>query len=81
MKLWNRHLNCTVVLADAHLADACELFARRFAPDLLGQNLRHNFLLHLITLWDFSLLSGDDVARCMAVLDAAAERCNVATAR
>lgn len=76
MKLWNRHLNSTIVIADAHLADACELFARRFAPNLLEKNLRHNFLLHLITLWDFSLLSVDDVTRCMETLDAAFERCS-----
>lgn len=66
---WNDHIAACPVYADMWMARVCELFARRHSHFLLRHNLRHVFLLHLITLWDHSLLTLDNVETCISIVD------------
>ena len=36
---------------------------------MISRNLRYNFLLHLLNLWDNSLLAAHHISHCMAVVD------------
>ena len=36
---------------------------------MISHNLRYNFLLHLLNLWDNSLLAAHHISHCMAVVD------------
>ena len=66
---WNEHVAACPVFADMYLSFVCELFARRHAPYIVKHKLRYVFLLHLINLWDHSLLSVKHVEACMAIVD------------
>ena len=67
---WNQHVaSCRSVYADIYMSNISELFARRYAPFLLRHQLRYVFLLHLISLWDHSLLAFDDITICMCIVD------------
>mmetsp|Transcript_6046 Transcript_6046/g.20339 ORF Transcript_6046/g.20339 Transcript_6046/m.20339 type:complete len:80 (-) Transcript_6046:81-320(-) len=74
MKLWNRFVGSRSIYANYQVRDEAELFARRFAASIVQRGLRHTFLLHLINLWDFGLMSRYDISRCIAVIDDAVER-------
>lgn len=69
MKLWNAFVFRKPVLADRALPKACLDFATTCATQLLQNNLRHNFLLHLFHLWDNSLLAANHISACLDVLD------------
>lgn len=45
-------------------------FARVHGPLLLLRGLRHTFLLHLTTLWDFAVLDSRSILHAMRILDA-----------
>jgi hypothetical protein len=49
---------------------ACHHFAVRQGPTLHAHGLRYNFLLHLLNLWDNSLLAAAHISSCMAIVDA-----------
>ena len=51
------------------IPDACDQFARRHGDEVVSRNLRYNFLLHLLNLWDNSLLAAHHISHCMAVVD------------
>ncbi|TDH71006.1 hypothetical protein CCR75_004975 [Bremia lactucae] len=79
MKKWNRHVkefnfwaNLFVtnrILADFMVASSCRMFARKYGKWLLDHGLRHNFLLHLLNLWDNSLLNSRAIIDCMLIVD------------
>ena len=71
---WNEHITSCPVYADLWMSNVCELFARRYANYLLQHGLRYVFLLHLITLWDHSLLSFDNVETCIGIVDSVYEQ-------
>jgi hypothetical protein len=66
---WNEHIAASPVYADMWMPHVAQLFARRHAHFLLRHNLRYVFLLHLISLWDHSLLSFDNVETCIKIVD------------
>lgn len=70
MKLWNAFVNSFPLHADTYVRHGALLFARRMAPHIIEKGLRHIFLVHLISLWDFSLLTSEDLITCMTTVDA-----------
>ncbi|KAG7402348.1 Polycomb protein suz12 [Phytophthora boehmeriae] len=71
MKKWNRHVKEFKILADFMVASSCRMFARKHGKWLLDHGLRHNFLLHLLNLWDNSLLNSRAIIDCMLIVDQA----------
>ncbi|RLN49986.1 hypothetical protein BBJ29_002780 [Phytophthora kernoviae] len=69
MKKWNRHVKEFKILADFMVASSCRMFARKHGKWLLDHGLRHNFLLHLLNLWDNSLLNSRAIIDCMLIVD------------
>ncbi|EGZ23744.1 hypothetical protein PHYSODRAFT_324933 [Phytophthora sojae] len=69
MKKWNRHVKEFKILADFMVASSCRKFARDHGKWLLDHGLRHNFLLHLLNLWDNSLLNSRAIIDCMLIVD------------
>ena len=69
MKLWNRWVFRNPIQADRTVPRAVNAFAADLASQLVRQNLRHNLLLHLLHLWDNSLLSAQNITDCMAIVD------------
>ncbi|KAG7391281.1 Polycomb protein suz12 [Phytophthora pseudosyringae] len=69
MKKWNRHVKEFKILADFMVASSCRMFARSHGKWLLDHGLRHNFLLHLLNLWDNSLLNSRAIIDCMLIVD------------
>ncbi|CAI5738659.1 unnamed protein product [Hyaloperonospora brassicae] len=69
MKKWNRHVKEFKILADFMVASSCRMFARKYGKWLSDHGLRHNFLLHLLNLWDNSLLNSRAIIDCMLIVD------------
>ncbi|XP_038068366.1 polycomb protein suz12-A-like [Patiria miniata] len=69
MKLWNLHCMEHNFIADSHIPLACQLFIEKRGRELLGSNLYRNFLLHVINMYDFSLISQSVIVRTMLQLD------------
>ncbi|XP_054763049.2 polycomb protein suz12-B-like [Lytechinus pictus] len=77
MKLWNNHCMKHNFIADSQIPRACSLFIDAHGEDVLRQNLTSNFLLHLINLYDFSLLHPHLVTRFMNQLLRSGQRRDV----
>ena len=69
MMMWHSHLKSFRVYADLYIPYITERFARKHAPDLIRLGLRHNFLLHLITLWDYGVISSEEMENCILYVD------------
>lgn len=69
MKMWNAYVFRHPIRADSLLPDSCLSFAKTHRDQLLKHNLRHNFLLHLLNLWDNSLLDATHIASCLRQVD------------
>ena len=69
MKRWNAHVASSPPWADAYLPLLCEGFVKKYAAEICQEKLRHNALLHFITMWDFGLLLGSEVAEYMGAID------------
>ncbi|XP_061703033.1 polycomb protein suz12-B-like [Syngnathoides biaculeatus] len=72
MKLWNLHVMKHGFIADHQMNEACLLFTELHCAHLIRQNLRRNFLLHLVSMHDFNLVTTRTIDRAMARLQAAA---------
>lgn len=70
MKLWNTHLSACPPYGDRLLPLVCRRFVDQFADVIVRQKLRHNLLLHFVTIWDFGLLLAEEVVEYMQVIDA-----------
>lgn len=71
MFLWNRFVHSNTIFADALLPDALALFAVQRRAELAGSApLRRCFTLHMITLWDYGLLSAADLDRALKLIGA-----------
>lgn len=57
------------ILADFMVATSCRHFAKLHGKWLIAHGLRHNFLLHLLNLWDNSLLNSRAIIDCMLIVD------------
>ena len=70
MFLWNTFIHKRRIFADALLADAAAEFASMHSAQLRGDaELRRCFTLHLINLWESSLLDGGAVNDALLKLE------------
>ncbi|KAM8723360.1 polycomb protein suz12-B-like isoform 1-T1 [Acanthopagrus schlegelii] len=68
MKLWNLHVMKRGFIADNQMNEACLLFAEHNAAHIVKHNLFRNFLLHLISMHDFNLITTQTIDQAMARL-------------
>uniref|UniRef100_A0A4W6DU04 SUZ12 polycomb repressive complex 2 subunit a n=1 Tax=Lates calcarifer TaxID=8187 RepID=A0A4W6DU04_LATCA len=68
MKLWNLHAMKRGFIADNQMNEACLLFAEHHGAHIVKHNLCRNFLLHLISMHDFNLVSTVTIDQAMARL-------------
>ncbi|XP_072224407.1 polycomb protein suz12-B-like [Leuresthes tenuis] len=68
MKLWNLHVMKHGFIADNQMNKACLLFAEHHGPLIVRRRLCRNFLLHLISMHDFNLISTLTIDQAMARL-------------
>ncbi|KAL4647993.1 polycomb protein suz12-B-like isoform X2 [Arapaima gigas] len=68
MKLWNLHVMQHGFIADNQMNQACMLFVEQCGPHIVEKNLSRNFLLHLISMHDFNLVSIATVDKAMVRL-------------
>ncbi|XP_040042121.1 polycomb protein suz12-B isoform X2 [Gasterosteus aculeatus] len=66
MKLWNLHV--MNFIADNQMNQAIMLFAENVGAHIVRRNLCRNFLLHLVSMHDFNLVSTATIDRAMARL-------------
>ena len=69
MKLWNTHIATFQSYGERFLPGVCDVFVKRYGGEIANKNLRHNLLLHLMTLWDFGLLLSEEVELFMNKID------------
>ncbi|XP_054615950.1 polycomb protein suz12-B-like isoform X2 [Dunckerocampus dactyliophorus] len=68
MKLWNLHVMKHGFIADHQMNEACLLFTELHSAHIIKRNLCRNFLLHLISMHDFNLVTTLTIDRAMARL-------------
>ncbi|XP_037619560.1 polycomb protein suz12-B isoform X6 [Sebastes umbrosus] len=68
MKLWNLHVMKYGFIADNQMNQAIMLFAEKTGAHIIRRNLCRNFLLHLVSMHDFNLVSTATIDRAMARL-------------
>lgn len=65
LKLWNLHIMSNYKYKnDSMIRLACLDFVEREGNTILSKNLTKNFVLHLANLYDYGLLSNEDVLEC-----------------
>jgi hypothetical protein len=69
MILWNTFINSFPIYADRYMCVGLEIFAKRFGFYILQHGLRQIFLLHLMTLWDFSLVNFNAIVKSLEIVD------------
>ncbi|PIK50278.1 putative polycomb protein suz12-A [Apostichopus japonicus] len=69
MKMWNMHCMKQNYIADSQIPTCCMKFVAEKGREILSRGLYHNFLLHLVNLYDFSLLHPQLISQIMAQLD------------
>lgn len=72
MKLWNEHVSSYRVIPDRLVPQCCREFSEKYGAALVTRRLRNNYALHLINLYNFGLLTAEDIKTCLRVADAAA---------
>ncbi|CAI5679988.1 unnamed protein product [Oreochromis niloticus] len=68
MKLWNLHVMKHGFIADNQMNQAIMLFVENRGAHIIRRNLCRNFLLHLVSMHDFNLVSTSTIDRAMARL-------------
>jgi len=70
-KLWNRFVrrHRRLTFADYIFPQACQRFARDWGPKVLRLGLRNAFLLHMLAMWEWGLITPQQIAGCMMLLD------------
>ncbi|KAK7112534.1 polycomb protein suz12-like isoform X2 [Littorina saxatilis] len=69
MKMWNLHIMKQDYIADCQIPKACFKFVEEHGVEILEKNLSRNFLIHLVNLFDFSLVRPEVVQRAFAMLE------------
>ena len=72
MKLWNEHVSSYRVIPDRLVPQCCREFSEKYGTAVVTRRLRNNYALHLINLYNFGLLTAEDIKTCLRVADAAA---------
>ncbi|XP_062243108.1 polycomb protein suz12-B isoform X4 [Platichthys flesus] len=68
MKLWNLHVMKHGFIADNQMNQAIKAFVEKRGAHIIRRNLCRNFLLHLVSMHDFNLVSTATIDRAMAQL-------------
>lgn len=68
MKLWNLHMMKNSYIADFQVIEACRSFIDNYSQRLKEKNLERNFLLHLVNLHDFNLITSSQIEEITAKL-------------
>ncbi|XP_053563359.1 polycomb protein SUZ12 [Bombina bombina] len=68
MKLWNLHVMKHGFIADNQMNNACMLFVENFGPTIIKKNLCQNFMLHLVSMHDFNLISVSTIDKAVSKL-------------
>ncbi|KAI8483379.1 Polycomb protein suz12 [Branchiostoma belcheri] len=68
MKMWNLHIMRNGHIADCQVPTACSTFVEEKGVWIVQRNLVRNMLLHLVNLYDFSLISSSVVQQTIARL-------------
>uniref|UniRef100_A0A4W4EJU4 Uncharacterized protein n=1 Tax=Electrophorus electricus TaxID=8005 RepID=A0A4W4EJU4_ELEEL len=68
MKLWNLHVMKHGFIADNQMSQAVMLFVENCGPHITRRNLCRNFLLHLVSMHDFNLVTTATIDRAMVRL-------------
>ncbi|KAG2461173.1 SUZ12 protein, partial [Polypterus senegalus] len=68
MKLWNLHVMKYGFIADNQMNQACMLFVEKCGQQIIEKNLCRNFLLHLVSMHDFNLVSIHTIDKAMGKL-------------
>ncbi|XP_059427249.1 polycomb protein suz12-B isoform X2 [Carassius carassius] len=66
MKLWNLHVMKNGFISDNQMSQASMLFVENCGPYIIRRSLCQNFLLHLVNLHDFNLVTTATIDRAMA---------------
>ncbi|XP_076121182.1 polycomb protein suz12-A-like isoform X2 [Alosa pseudoharengus] len=66
MKLWNLHVMKHGFIADNQMNHACMTFVEKYGGDIVEKNLCRNFVLHLVSMHDFNLVSVVTIDKVMA---------------
>ncbi len=69
MNRWNDFVDKKDMLADCVFPKRCEEFAREHGRWLLENDIRQIFLLHLLTMWEWDLVSSRAIHKCMLIVD------------
>ncbi|XP_037331884.2 polycomb protein suz12-B-like [Pungitius pungitius] len=68
MKLWNLHVMKHGFIADNQMNESCLRFADHHGVHIVRNDLCRNFLLHLISMHDFNLVTTQTIDQAMARL-------------
>ncbi|KAM9295979.1 polycomb protein SUZ12 [Gastrophryne carolinensis] len=68
MKMWNLHVMKHGFIADNQMNHACMLFVDNYGPKIIEKNLCRNFMLHLVSMHDFNLISISTIDKAVARL-------------
>ncbi|XP_048871647.1 polycomb protein suz12-B isoform X2 [Brienomyrus brachyistius] len=68
MKLWNLHVMKHGFIADNQMNQACLLFVEKYGAQIADRNLCRNFMLHMVSMHDFNLVSISTIDTAMARL-------------
>jgi hypothetical protein len=69
MECVDRFMHGRGIHADFAVPQACLDFAKQQGLALLQQNLRVNFMMHLLALWEWGLVTQDSINECMVVIN------------
>ena len=70
IKLWNGYLKKDPPYSDYFFSEICRRFSADVGNQICEKKLRWPFLLHLLTMWEFNLVSMKVVEECMSMIDA-----------
>ncbi|DBB04347.1 hypothetical protein WJX77_010776 [Trebouxia sp. C0004] len=71
MLSWNMYLHDHPCLADAQMGQRCIAFAAEQVQAMRADSeLRRCFMVHLVNLWEFNIVTSDLVDTCMVSIDA-----------
>ncbi|KAK6171410.1 hypothetical protein SNE40_019604 [Patella caerulea] len=69
MKMWNLHIMRNQYIADCQIAQACSSFVEAHGKEIIDKKLCRNFTIHLVNMFDFSLIKPENVQRCVSQLE------------
>ncbi|XP_041362873.1 polycomb protein suz12-like [Gigantopelta aegis] len=77
MKLWNLHIMKKNLIGDVQIPVACSTFVELHGREIIEKNLCRNFILHMVNLFDFSLIRPEVVQRTIGQIECLKEEMGV----